>query len=68
MGDSKNTTNLGSAFSAYLKNNGLRETFERRVIVDAVSEYTTHFDLDSLAKSIEDKGKHISRATLYNTI
>lgn len=68
MGDSKNTTNLGSAFSAYLKTNGLRETFERKVIVEAVSERDGHFDLDALSNSIERKGKHISRATLYNTI
>ena len=68
MADSKNMTGLNSAFLAYLKKNGLRETFERKAIVESVAEYKGHFSLEELSDSIMLKGKRISRATLYNTI
>lgn len=48
--------------------NGLRETFERKVIVETIAECRGNFDLESLATMISAKGKRISRATLYNTL
>lgn len=67
MGESKNIS-LSAAFLAYLKQNGLRETYERKVIIEALSQFVGHFDLKSLAANIMSTGHRVSRATLYNTV
>lgn len=68
MSDSKTNTSLYATFQAYLKTNGLRETYERRKIVDALAEHKGKFDLEQLALIMSGHGARISRATLYNTV
>lgn len=68
MGDSKTNESLCAAFMSYLRQNKLRDTYERRVIVKAVELLGSRFDIDTLTILLESKGEHISRATIYNTI
>lgn len=68
MSDSKNTTGLVAAFISYLKEHRLRETYERKVVIRALSQCQGHFDTESLAKAISSGGERVSKATLYNTI
>ncbi|MDE6402780.1 MAG: transcriptional repressor [Muribaculaceae bacterium] len=68
MGDSKTTDSLYTAFMSFLKQNKLRETYERRAVVEAVEMLGPRFDIDNLIVLLDSKGEHISRATIYNTI
>lgn len=68
MSETKVNASIKSLFQAYLKQNGLRDTYERRAVADALNDCTNHFDLDQLALIITNKGGQVSRATLYNTI
>ena len=68
MSDCKNTTGLVTAFNSYLKEHKLRETYERKVVIQALSQCQGYFDAGSLAKIISSGGERVSKATLYNTI
>lgn len=68
MSETKVNASIKTLFQAYLKQNGLRDTYERRAVAEALSDCNDHFDLDQLALIISNKGGHVSRATLYNTI
>ncbi|MDE7473409.1 MAG: transcriptional repressor [Muribaculaceae bacterium] len=68
MSDSKTNDSLYTAFMAFLKQNKLRETYERRVVAQAVASFGDRFDIDSLMALLDANGEHISRATVYNTI
>lgn len=52
----------------YLAKKGLRLTYEREQILEEVSSRYDHFDVESLFQSFYDRGKDISRATIYRTI
>ncbi|MDE7386210.1 MAG: transcriptional repressor [Muribaculaceae bacterium] len=68
MADNKTADLLYTTFMSYLRQNKLRETYERRVIAQTVGLLGERFDIDSLTVLLESKGEHISRATVYNTI
>lgn len=68
MSEPKANVTIKTLFQTYLKQNGLRDTYERRTVADALNDCAEHFDLDQLSLIIETKGGHVSRATLYNTI
>lgn len=68
MSETKVTGDLWISFKNYLKNSGLKETYERRIIGEILSEHSGHFDLNWLADELRNKGAGVSRATLYNTI
>ncbi|MBD5357160.1 MAG: transcriptional repressor [Bacteroides sp.] len=55
-------------FTAFLTSRHLRKTPERFEILKSVVECNEHFDADSLHKMLDEKGYHVSRATVYNTI
>lgn len=60
--------NATDRFTAFLNSKQLRKTPERFEILNSVMEYKGHFDADSLYQKMEEKGYHVSRATVYNTI
>lgn len=68
MSDSRNTSGLAAAFTSYLKEHRLRETYERKVVIQALSQFTGHFDLETVASAIDSNGERVSRATIYNTV
>lgn len=57
-----------SAFASYLKEQGLRDTYERRVILETILAINQGFDTPTLTAAIRDKGEHICRATIFNTV
>lgn len=71
MRDDKKTDiheNAAERLTAFLNSKQLRKTPERFEILDSVMTCKGHFDADSLHQMLEDKGYHVSRATVYNTI
>ena len=55
-------------FLSFLKTKGLRKTPERFEILHCALECKGHFDVDTLYKSLEARGYHVSKATVYNTL
>lgn len=63
------STDIRNLFSDYLNRNGLRQTQERFAILEQAYIMEGHFDVETLYKKmLDEKGFHISRATMYNTI
>jgi len=55
-------------FKDFLKDQGLRETQERKIVLDAIYDVDEHVDADNLHLRIRHQGHAISRATVYNTL
>ncbi|MFC1658369.1 Fur family transcriptional regulator [Candidatus Omnitrophota bacterium] len=60
--------NQEKVFRDYLKNEGLRFTPERRVILEGVSALSGHFDIERLYAKLHHKAGKISLATIYRTL
>lgn len=57
-------------FDEYLQSRGMRNTEQRRVILDVVFSGHDHFDADSLLDKLPRKGTqgYVSRPTVYRTL
>lgn len=55
-------------FREYIKEKGLRNTPERETIIDEIFAIHNHFDVDELYLRLRNKGKRISKASLYRAI
>lgn len=63
------STEIRNLFADYLTRNGLRQTQERFAILEQTYAMEGHFDVETLYKKmLVEKGFHISRATMYNTV
>lgn len=63
------STEIRNQFADYLIRHGFRQTQERFAILEQAYNMEEHFDVETLYKKmLNEKGFHISRATLYNTI
>ena len=76
---SENAGSLGSAdvsltplqrFEEYLQSRGLRNTEQRRFLVDQIFSRHEHFDADQLVAQLPQKGEpnYVSRPTIYRTL
>ncbi len=52
----------------YLNEKGHRKTSERYLVLETIYDLDDHFDVDRIHSMIKDKGVHISKATVYNTL
>lgn len=52
----------------YLKANGMRNTPERRALLERVFSTPEHFYVDVLCEAMELEGYHVSRSTVYSTM
>ncbi|MBM3999509.1 MAG: transcriptional repressor [Planctomycetes bacterium] len=57
-------------FEEYLRSRGMRNTEQRRLLVDAVFSHHDHFDADALMVRLPSKGAagYVSRPTVYRTL
>ena len=67
-----NGTNEGTeeraVFARYLKEKGLKTTRERTTLLEEIFSTHRHFDADDLVSRMRERGKKISRATVYRTL
>lgn len=68
MSDSKTPNTLYSTFLTYVKENKLRDTYERRTIIELIEECDGPFTSEYILTQLRAKNSNISRATLYNTL
>lgn len=52
----------------YLAVNGLRQTIERNLILDAIYDAASHVDAEQLYAIFQDSSRPISKATIYNVL
>ena len=52
----------------YLKENKLRFTSERVILLEEIFSFPAHFDAEQLFIHVRRKHNHISRATVYRTL
>jgi Fur family ferric uptake transcriptional regulator len=57
-------------FNDYLQSRGMRNTEQRRSVLDIVFQQHDHFDADQLLERLPPKGQpgHVSRPTVYRTL
>ncbi|NPA49320.1 MAG: transcriptional repressor [Thermodesulfobacteria bacterium] len=55
-------------FKDYIRRKGLRFTPEREIIVREIFEIHDHFDVDELYLRLRNKGKKLSKASIYRTL
>ncbi len=55
-------------FREYVRRKGLRFTPERETIVREIFKIHDHFDVDELYLRLRNKGKKLSKASIYRTI
>ncbi len=57
-------------FDEYLQSRGMRNTEQRRILVEHIFSHHQHFDADQLIAQLPPKGKpgYVSRPTVYRTL
>jgi len=55
-------------FRDYIRRKGLRFTPEREIIAREIFEIDDHFDVDELYLRLRNKGKKLSKASIYRTL
>ncbi len=57
-------------FEEYLQTRGLRQTSQRKFLIDAVFQEHDHFDADELIDRLPRRGEnnYVSSATVYRTL
>jgi Fur family ferric uptake transcriptional regulator len=55
-------------FVQYLRDNNLKVTKERLMLLDELFNSSGHLDADSLLFQLRNQGKRVSRATIYRTL
>lgn len=55
-------------FSEFLRRRGLKTTRERSALFDEIFATHRHFDADDLVGRMRERGKKVSRATVYRTL
>ena len=55
-------------FVQYLRDNNLKVTKERLMLLEELFNSTGHLDADSLLFQLRNQGKRVSRATIYRTL
>ena len=56
------------ALQQYLIANGLRQTLERNLLLDAIYDAEGHVDAETLFHHFQESSHPISRATIYNVL
>lgn len=68
MNDDKSRLKAREIFAQYLLQNNLRDTCERRTILDKTFDISGHFSADELCRMLTDSDFHVARSTVYATV
>jgi Fur family ferric uptake transcriptional regulator len=55
-------------FAEYLSSKGLKFTLQRRLVLEEVFSRHGHFEVDDIVLGLKQKGKKVSRASVYRTL
>src|SRR5438067_1851419 len=61
-------TTAENVFREYLRDRGLKYTFERRVLLEGVMRRDEHFEVEQLLLELRQQGYRIGKATIYRTL
>jgi Fur family ferric uptake transcriptional regulator len=56
------------AFFAYLRDRRIKNTSQRRAVLDAVLDFSDHFETEQVLYLLRERGAHVGKATLYRTL
>jgi len=56
------------AFLAYLRDRGVKNTSQRRAVLDAVLDFSDHFETEQVLYLLRERGARVGKATLYRTL
>jgi Fur family transcriptional regulator, ferric uptake regulator len=70
LGEVKTSLTPAERFEEYLQSKGMRNTEQRRILIEHVFTHHDHFDADALIERLPSKGKpgYVSRPTVYRTL
>jgi len=68
MDGNERATDLRERFRRFLKENQFKQTGERYKILEEIENMDSHFEADDLVIHLRQKGKRVSRATVYRTL
>ena len=70
LGSVKVSSSPSERFEEFLQSRGMRNTEQRRVLLDFVFSKHQHFDADQLIEQLPARGQpgHVSRPTVYRTL
>ncbi len=68
MKKSAKAPDLKNQFKKFLKDRQYKQTGERYTILEEIEKMERHFEADDLVIQLRQKGKRISRATVYRTL
>lgn len=56
------------AFLAYLRDRRIKNTSQRRAVLDAVLDFSDHFETEQVLYLLRERGARVGKATLYRTL
>ena len=60
--------NVRAAFRKYLRDNAIKHTRARRLILDAILALRTHFEAEQLLSFLHEHEHNVGKATVYRTL
>ncbi len=66
--ETKKNIEIVKEFKEFIKKRGLKYTVEREEILKEILKAKDHFDVDKLYMKLREKGKKVSKASVYRTI
>lgn len=57
-----------AAFQSYLRDHGIKNTGQRRAILEAVLQLKVHFEAEEVLYLLKERGSKVGKATVYRTL
>lgn len=55
-------------FRGFLRDRGIKDTAQRRMVLEVALDLRDHFEADQLLKLLRERGSKVGKATLYRTL
>lgn len=66
--DDETIATAENVFREYLRDRGLKYTYERQVLLQAVMRHDGHFEAEELLLRLRQQGLRVAKATIYRTL